>query len=239
MTLLPYKERHSKIEEIVSKSDKIGVAEYKLCKTADKLQAIFEDALARGLEGIIAKDLNAQYTAGGRKFAWIKLKKSYQGALSDTVDVVIIGFYYGKGKRTKLGFGGLLTAVYDNEDDRFKSIARVGSGFSEEQMAQFSEMLTKIIVKEKPREVDALMEPDEWVAPKYVVEVNADEITKSPVHSAGRLVGADGQETGLALRFPRMTAAGIRDKSPHDATTVNEIAELYEMQNRTRKNSRS
>jgi len=238
MTLLPYKERHRKIEEIVSKTDKIGVAEYKLCKDADKLQEIFEDALARGLEGIIAKDLNAQYTAGGRKFAWIKLKKSYQGALSDTVDVVIIGFYYGKGKRTKLGFGGLLTAVYDDEDDRFKSIARVGTGFSEEQMTQFSEILSKIIVKEKPRQVDALMEPDEWVTPKYVVEVNADEITKSPVHSAGRTVGPDGEEYGLALRFPRMTAVGIRDKSPHSATTVAEIVELFEMQNRVRKNSK-
>ena len=238
MTYAPYRERHAMLEKTVSKSDRITVAEYKICKDAKTLQRYFEDALSRGLEGIIAKDLNAPYIAGARKFAWIKLKKSYQGALSDTVDVVIIGFYYGKGKRTKLGFGGLLTAVYDDEDDRFKSIARVGSGFSEEQMEQFSKMLGKIVVKEKPREVDALMEPDEWVAPKYVVEVNADEITKSPVHSAGRGIGADGEEVGLALRFPRMTAAGIRDKSPHDATTVNEIIELYEMQNRAKKHSR-
>jgi DNA ligase-1 len=238
MTYVPYKERHATLEKIIAKTGKITVAEYIKCNDAAKLLEYFEDALSRGLEGVIAKDLNAPYTAGGRKFAWIKLKKSYQGALSDTIDVVIIGFYYGKGKRTKLGFGGLLTAVYDDEDDRFKSVARVGTGFSEEQMSQFSEMLSKIIVKEKPREVDALMIPDEWVAPKYVVEVNADEITKSPVHSAGRLVGTDGEETGLALRFPRMTAAGIRDKSPHDATTVNEIIELYEMQNRSKKHSR-
>jgi DNA ligase-1 len=102
-------------------------------------------------------------------------------------------------------------------------------------MAQFSQMLSKIIVKQKPREVDSLLEPDEWVTPKYVVEVNADEITKSPVHAAGRAIDADGEESGFALRFPRMTATGIRDKAPHDATTVKEIAELFELQGRTRK----
>jgi DNA ligase-1 len=235
MTMLPYRERHAALEKIVSKSDKVTVAEYKLCGDAASLQEYFSDAVGRGLEGIIAKDLDAAYVAGARKFAWIKLKKSYQGALSDTVDVVIVGFYYGKGKRTKLGFGGLLTAAYDDEDGRFKSIARVGSGFSEEQMAQFSQMLSKIIVKQKPREVDSLLEPDEWVTPKYVVEVNADEITKSPVHAAGRAIDADGEESGFALRFPRMTATGIRDKAPHDATTVKEIAELFELQGRTRK----
>ncbi|MEM0372557.1 MAG: DNA ligase, partial [archaeon] len=194
---------------------------------AKELTKYFDDAVSKGLEGIIAKDLNAPYTVGARKFAWIKLKRSYAGELSDTVDVVIVGYYFGKGMRTELGFGGVLTCVYDNEDGTFKSIARVGSGFTENQMKELKEMLDKIRVKSKPKEVDSIVEPDVWVKPTYVIEVMADEITESPMHTAGRVKGI-----GYALRFPRMLNYRF-DRSPEEATTVREIIKMYKMQKRT------
>lgn len=241
LTDQPYSQRREKLESIVPSEKAAGKAggnksistsKIILAKTASELEDFFKVSTSEGLEGIVAKDLKAPYTAGARKFAWIKLKKSYSGTLSDTVDVAIVGFYYGKGKRTKFGFGGVLTAVFDEEDSRFKTIAKVGSGFSEEQMTQFQEMLSKTIVPAKPREVDSLLEPDEWVAPKFVIEVNADEISQSPVHTCARQHdGRTGEEKGLALRFPRILR--LRDdKDAQGATTVQEIVSMFNRQHK-------
>jgi DNA ligase-1 len=179
------------------------------------------------LEGIIAKDLHAPYVAGARKFAWIKLKRSYKGELSDTIDVTIVGYYKGTGARTQFGFGGFLGAVYDEKEDMFKTITKCGSGFSEEQMVKLRELLEKIRVKSKPARVDSLLEPHVWTEPKYVVSIMADEITESPMHTAGRK-----RDTGYALRFPRMVSWIREDKKPEDSTTVEEIVKMYKQQKR-------
>ncbi|MEM4255036.1 MAG: ATP-dependent DNA ligase [Candidatus Norongarragalinales archaeon] len=223
-TNAPYAERRKTIDRFFGTGKTVVPSQYVIAKTPQKLQEFFEEVVGEGLEGIIAKDLTAPYTAGARKFAWIKLKKSYGKGLGDTVDGVIVGYYLGKGKRTKFGFGGLLTAIYDESKKRFRTICKIGTGFSEEQMQWFEKTLSKIALKEKPANVDALIDADVWVVPKYVVEINADEITRSPVHTAAM----HGKE-GLALRFPRLVK--IReDKNPAQATTEKEIEELYEMQ---------
>ncbi len=224
----PFKERRNILEKIIKPGETLKLAEEIITDNAEELKEFFEDAISRGLEGIVAKDLNAPYTTGARKFAWIKMKRSYKGELGDTVDVVIVGYYAGKGMRTKLGFGGLLTAVYDDEADEFKTIARVGSGFSEEQMKELKQLLDKVCVKQKPKNVDSLVKPDYWVEPKYVAEVLADEITKSPMHTCGMKDGV-----GYALRFPRMIRLR-EDKTPYEATTVREIIRMYEEQKKTR-----
>jgi DNA ligase-1 len=235
-TLAPYSQRRKKLEGTVANAENIAVSEIAIAKSPSQIESFVEKSVGEGLEGIIAKDLSAPYVAGARKFAWIKLKKSYSGSLSDTVDVAIVGFYYGKGKRAKFGFGGVLTAVFDSSGMKFKTVARVGSGFDEGQMAQFQEMLGKDVVPAKPANVDSLLEPDEWVKPRYVIEVNADEITKSPVHTAARDERAK-EPTGLALRFPRFVR--LRDdKVAKGATTVAEIFEMFEGQgNKTMKYS--
>ena len=177
--------------------------------------------------------------AGGREFAWIKLKRSYKGELSDTVDLVIVGYYLGKGARAEFEFGGLLCAVLDENDDRLKTVARVGSGFSEEEMIGLEKMLDKIKLKAKPKTLDAIVEPDVWVEPKYVITVAADEITRSPMHTCGKRgsAGSAGESggdelPGYALRFPRMVQNIRRDKGVADATTVDEIVKMYGMQKR-------
>jgi len=222
----PYSERRKIIDQTFAGGKTIVPSQHVIAKTAEVLNEFFEQCVGEGLEGIIAKDLKAPYTAGARKFSWIKLKKSYAEGLVDTVDGVVVGYYLGKGKRTKFGFGGLLAAIYDEEKKRFRTICKIGTGFSEEQLGWFEKTLSKISLKEKPANVDALIDADIWVEPEYVVEINADEITKSPVHTAGMY----GKE-GFALRFPRLVK--IRDdKKPEQATTEKEIEELFELQKR-------
>jgi len=220
----PFSKRRKELEEMLKKGETIELTESIITDDSKKINSFFEDCVQRGLEGIIAKDLNAKYIAGARKFAWIKLKRSYKGELSDTVDAVIIGYYKGKGKRTEFGLGALLTAVYDEKKDEFKSIAKIGTGMSEEKMVELEKILSKIKTTHKPARVNSELEPDHWVEPKYVIEVRADEITKSPIHTAGKT-----KELGFALRFPRMISIRV-DKKPEEATTEKEIIEMYEQQ---------
>ncbi|MFH0987030.1 MAG: ATP-dependent DNA ligase [Candidatus Micrarchaeota archaeon] len=225
-TALPYEERRKKLEKSVKDNEMIKLSDRIITDSPEELTKYFDDAVARGLEGIIAKDLKAPYTVGARKFAWIKLKRSYRGELSDTIDVAIVGFYKGKGMRTKFGFGGFLGAVYDQKEDMFRTIARVGSGFSEEQMAEMNESLSKIKISKKSPRVDSVVDADYWVTPKFVAEVLADEITESPMHTAGRK-----GEIGYALRFPRMVKLRP-DRKPEDATSVSEIIRMFSLQKR-------
>jgi DNA ligase-1 len=185
-----------------------------------------------GFEGIIAKRLDGIYTAGSRNFNWIKLKKSYQGKISDTLDLVIIGYYLGKGQRLKLGIGAILAAVWDRDSKSFASIARIGSGLTEEKWMMLSAMLREIVVPERPVDVMSDVVPDFWVLPRFVVTVRADEISRSSMHAAGRdyLSNTEGTPEGYALRFPRMVSFVRADKKPEDATEVSEIVSLFDLQ---------
>ena len=218
-TTSPYLERRKKLETFLPKGQ-IQLSKMRIVKTAKEINSLFQAALSTRLEGIIAKDLSAPYTAGKRKFAWIKLKKSY-GQEVDTIDAVIVGYYRGKGARAKFGFGGILVAAYNDKTSRFETIAKVGSGFTEEEMEKFQKMLEEDKMKRPPTNLDYAMEPDFWVHPRYVVEVAYDNITRSPTHTCGKEKGK-----GLALRFPRMIR--IRDdKGPFNATTTKEIEEMH------------
>ncbi|MEM4598380.1 MAG: ATP-dependent DNA ligase [Candidatus Diapherotrites archaeon] len=221
----PFIERRKILEGLVKEGNIVDLTELRVVSDAKELENYFTYCIERGLEGIIAKDLNEKYIAGARKFAWIKLKRSYKGELSDTLDLVIIGYYKGRGARAKFGIGALLCAVYNTKNSVFESIAKIGSGLTEEQLVEFEKMLGKIKVEKKPANVVCDLEPDYWLEPMYVVEVIADEITKSPVHSCAKeLLGE-----GLALRFPRIVKQRP-DKKAEDATTTEEVVEMFRMQ---------
>jgi len=224
----PFLERRKKLDEIIEKRKTIFLTKTITTDKAEKLEEFFEESVSKGLEGIIAKDLNAKYIAGARKFAWIKLKRSYKGELNDSIDGVIIGYYTGKGKRTEFGLGALLTAVYSEKEDEFKSVAKIGTGLTEKNLSELEKILKKISSKKKPARVKSELEPDFWVEPKYVIEIRADEITKSPVHLAGKKEGK-----GLALRFPRMISIRA-DKKPEQATTEKELEKMYFQQTQIR-----
>lgn len=224
----PYTERRALIEKLFGKGKVIGPTKRILTSKPKELEKFFESSVESGLEGIMAKDLRAPYIAGARKFSWVKLKRSYRGEMSDTVDLVIVGFYLGRGSRAEFGFGGLLCAAYNKSRDLFETVSRIGTGFTEKQMAELKTMLSKIKSKAKPARVDAVVEPDFWVQPKYVVTINADEITRSPMHTCGK----DAEGVGYALRFPRLYGdQAIRpDKGPEETTTTDEIIEMFKMQ---------
>jgi DNA ligase 1 len=229
-----YDERRKTLEKIVKGNGLIRLSDMILATEPKQIEKYFEEAIADGLEGVVAKDLNAPYIAGARKFSWIKMKRSYKGELDDTVDLVIVGYYAGKGIRTEFGFGGLLAAVYNEKDDVFETITRIGTGFSEENMKMFKKLLDKIKVAKKPARVSSLVSPDYWVEPEYVVTVRADEITKSPMHTAG-MHDENGIQTGYALRFPRIISNGVReDKSVEEATTTKEIEEMFKIQRKSK-----
>lgn len=222
----PYIERRERLKSLILPGNVIMVADSIITDNPKELNLFFENAIGSGLEGIVAKRLDASYQAGARNFNWIKLKRSYKGELSDTVDLVIIGYYVGRGARAKFGIGSLLAGVYDPDTDTFKTIAKIGSGLTEEEWVKMKNLLDEIRVDSKPSRVISILEPDVWVEPRYVVEVRADEITRSPVHTAGK----DGEELGYALRFPRVERFVRIDRRPEDATTVKEILEMYNMQ---------
>jgi DNA ligase-1 len=184
---------------------------------------------SRGLEGIIAKRPDATYQAGARGYHWVKLKRAYHSRLRDTVDLVLVGYLRGRGRRASLGIGSLLGAVYDPRGERFRTVAKIGSGLSEQAWQELRRALHSDAVSERSRNVDSLIRPDVWVRPRYVVEVLADEITRSPSHTCGR----KGDEPGYALRFPRMLKVRT-DKGPVEATTEREVLELFKKQRKTR-----
>lgn len=230
ITSLPYKERRKKLSEIISNDGKILIAKEEILHSADELKKMFEEQIAAGLEGVMVKKLDAPYKAGNRGFHWVKFKRSAAGELSDTIDCVLLGIYIGSGKRTQFGVGGLLVGVYDSEKDEFVSVSRVGTGLTDEEFRKVNEIGKKLKVDKKPARVNSTIKPSYWVEPKEVLEIFADEITRSPVHTAGK----KGDEPGYALRFPRLVSFRGADKRAEDATTVKELIEMYKQQRKVK-----
>ena len=195
-------------------------------KDPKTLSLLLEDAISKGLEGLVVKKLQSPYEAGGRNFNWVKLKRHSDGELSDTIDCVILGYITGRGKRTEFGAGALLVGVYDKGKDEFVSISRIGTGLTDEEWREIHKRADKIRVDHKPARVNSTIVPSVWIEPKIVIEVLADEITRSPLHTAGKT----DTDPGFALRFPRLVSFREADKRAEDATDVGEIRRLYEIQ---------
>jgi len=224
----PQHERHARLSALVrgTRRDPVAVTEVLVTDNARELQSYFNAMIRRGLEGVVAKRPDAPYRTGARGYDWIKLKRAYQSKLRDTVDLVLVGYLAGRGKRAALGVGSLLAAVYEPRADRFRTVAKIGSGPTEKEWTSLRAALDRLAVRAKPGRVDSLITPDVWVEPSLVVEVLADEITRSPRHTCGKTAA----QPGYALRFPRMLGGVRRDKRAEDATTEREIVELHRMQ---------
>ena len=223
----PLEERLKILEQTIPQAPDtlIPTASHKI-EDAQALTLLFDEAISKGLEGLVVKRPESHYEAGARNFNWVKLKRHSAGALEDTIDCVLLGYLFGRGKRAALGAGALLVGVYDAEQDRFVTVTKIGTGLSDEQWRGIKERTKGLEVEQRPARVSSLIEPDVWLEPKIVVEVLADEITRSPAHTAGKV----GKEPGYALRFPRLISFREGDKKPEDATTVEELIELYKHQ---------
>jgi DNA ligase-1 len=226
LTPLPYERRFEIIQELLRESDTLVTAPLMKTDSAEVLTRELLDNISRGLEGIVAKRLDSPYQAGARNFNWVKLKRNTSGQLNDTIDVVLLGYYRGKGKRAEFGTGALLAGVYDSDKDEFVTITKLGTGLSDQGWRDIYQRLASLEVAEKPARVNSILVPDAWLDPAIVVEVLADEITPSPRHTAGMA----GDRPGFALRFPRIVSLRTEDKKPEDATSVREIREMFEQQ---------
>jgi DNA ligase 1 len=215
----PLLERMEVLMKVVSGKDVLQPETGVIVEEAEKLDEIFEDALERGLEGLVVKRVDSPYQAGARNFNWVKLKRHSRGALDDTIDCVLLGYFVGRGKRVGLGVGALLVGVYDKEADVFTSVTKIGTGLSDEQWREVGVRAEPFRSEHKPARVQSSITPSVWLEPNIVVEVLADEITSSPNHTAG-----------YALRFPRVIRFRDADKRPEDATTLHELVELYQAQ---------
>lgn len=227
ITKEPYETRRQKLKAII-KDDSQTVMEAigKIAHSAEDLTTQFEEAITEGLEGVMIKRLDATYQAGARNFNWIKFKRMVGGELSDTVDCVLLGYLLGTGKRTAFGVGGLLVGVYNPSTDEFESISRIGTGLTDEEWRKVKEMADKNKLDHKPARVNSTITPSVWVEPEIVLEIFADEITRSPLHTAGKT----DSEPGYALRFPRLVSFRGDSKRAEDATTVEEITKMYQAQ---------
>lgn len=224
----PYLERRRKLEEIVIESEKVKIATSKIIGDVKELDEFFMSAVEMGCEGLVCKALTSDsiYQAGARGWLWIKYKRDYKSEMIDTVDLVVVGAFWGKGKRAG-SYGALLMAAYDEEIDTFKTVCKVGSGFTDEDLEKLPSILEPYKIPHPHARVDSKVVADVWFIPAIVIEILGAEITLSPIHTCALNKIKEG--AGLAIRFPRFTGKYRIDKKPEDATTVKEIIEMYKI----------
>jgi len=195
----------------------------------EELEKFFLKAIENGCEGLVCKSVaeDSVYQAGTRGWLWIKYKRDYKSEMADTVDLVVVGAFHGRGKRAGT-YGALLLAAYNPEKDVFKTVTKCGTGFTDEDLKNLPKMLQKHKITHKHPRVQSIIEADVWFEPVVVIEILGAEITLSPVHVCAMDVIRKG--SGLAIRFPRFTGNYRLDKSAEDATTVREIIKMYRSQ---------
>jgi DNA ligase-1 len=223
---LPYEERRELLEKVLkgAKDGMVKVVPQKIATKPEQVDRFMSKAIEDGCEGVMIKLPQSIYRAGSREYLWVKLKREYRSELADTLDLVVVGALHGRGRRVGK-YGALLLAAYDKSEDTFRSVSKVGTGFTDEHLDQFYRELERHVVHQKHARVDTGMDMDVWFEPSMVIEVIASEITLSPSHTAAKNVIREGY--GLALRFPKFTGKIRDDRDPESATSVEEVATMY------------
>lgn len=231
LTLKPYLYRIERLDSIIDSTDEFKPVERLETNDPEELERFFQQSLADGTEGLIVKSTSDDsiYRAGARSWLWVKLKRSYQSKMQDHVDLAVVGAYYGRGRRAG-SYGALLVAAYDPSDDKYKTVCKVGTGFTDENLEAMPGRLDQYRSDSKPSNVDSMLEAEVWFDPIVVMEVLGDEITASPLHLAA--FGEIRKDAGLAIRFPRFTR-WREDKSTDEVTRVGEILDMYNAQLKT------
>ncbi|KAH9810674.1 ATP-dependent DNA ligase [Melampsora americana] len=210
--------------------------EFNLAKSLDsdrveEIQVFLDESIKAGCEGLMVKMLNgenANYEPSRRSMNWLKVKKDYLAGLGDSLDLVVIGAYFGKGKRTNL-YGAFLLGIYDPSTESYQSICKIGTGFTDEVLESHHQKLNPLELLQKKSYYDTgEVKPDVWIESKIVWEVLAADLSLSPVYSAARGLCGDGTR-GISLRFPRYIRER-EDKGPEDGTGPDQVAEMYERQ---------
>ena len=227
---LPYLERRNNLLKIVKDDKFVKVIPMSIIKNEGDGVEILEHSINSGCEGLMLKMLQSPYRAGMRGSNWLKLKREYQNELGDSLDLIVIGAFFGKGRRTGR-YGTLLLASYNSENDTFPSICKVGTGFTDESLDQLYQILSPNVTIKKNSKIESDMNADVWFEPSLVIEIVASEITLSPIHKTGFNILR--KESGLALRFPKFTGKIRSEKNVEDASTDEEVIALYKSQKKS------
>ena len=232
LTRLLYPQRRARLTGAIATAPQLRLTTATDVTTPAALEAAFDQAVTDGCEGLVCKSVSADagYQAGARGWLWIKLKRDYRTELSDTVDLVVVGAFAGRGRRACV-YGALLLAAYDPAADLFRAVTKCGTGFSDAELAALPERLAPLARPGPPARVDARQQPDAWFEPGLVLEILSAELTLSPNYTAAW--GQVKDDAGLAMRFPRFTGRWRDDKAPEDATTTDELIDLYRTARRT------
>lgn len=228
----PFAERRKVLEKILDKDNKtIVISPQIVTREAERLRQYHDEQIAKGLEGIVVKKLASFYEPGRRDYNWVKFKQENikeSGGLADTIDGLVMGYYRGKGRRAGFGIGKFLVGVISNDKKLWLGLTKIGTGLSDEQFREMKKRCDKLKAEKQPANyrVHKNLLPDVWCRPALVVEIGADNITRSSVYG-----------TGYSLRFPRWLRFRD-DKSSQGATTVREIGRLYSFQTTRIKNDK-
>jgi len=226
---LEYSERRKILEKLVNEDNFSKLVPMLLVKNENEIEDFLENSINSGCEGLMLKTLDAPYRAGARGSNWLKLKREYRNELGDSLDLIVIGGYFGRGRRTGL-YGTLLLGTYNPDKDNFPSVCKVGTGFTDESLDQLYQILSNKITLKKNSRVVSEMEADVWFEPELVLEIVASEITLSPIHKTGLNLIRKG--SGFALRFPKFTGKIRYEKAVEDASTDEEVLTLYKGQSK-------
>ena len=226
---LEYSERRKILEKLVNEDDFSKLVPMLFVKNENEIEDFLENSINAGCEGLMLKTPSAPYRAGTRGSNWLKLKREYRNELGDSLDLIVIGAYFGRGRRTGL-YGTLLLGTYNPEKDNFPSICKVGTGFTDESLDQLYQILSNNVTLKKNSKIVSEMEADVWLEPELVLEIVASEITLSPIHKTG--LDLIRKNSGFALRFPKFTGKIRYEKAVEDASTVEEVLALYKRQSK-------
>jgi DNA ligase-1 len=238
----PFRERrehmYSAFEEI---EGEFIFAKYGNTREIEEIQILLEDSVKGGCEGLMVKMLDgveSHYEPSRRSQNWLKVKKDYLAGVGDSLDLVVLGAYYGKGKRTSV-YGAFLLACYNPSTEKYETVCNIGTGFSEALLTELHDTLSPLVIDRPKPFYDHSSgkndQPDVWFEPKFVWEVKTADLTLSPRYRAAASEVGDGTHKGVSLRFPRYIQAR-EDKKPDDATSSRQVAEMYRKQESVGKN---
>ena len=232
---IQYTKRREMLEDVLIENEFAKLVPMSVVHSENEIEDVLENSINAGCEGLMLKVLDASYRAGSRGSYWLKLKREYRNELGDSLDLVVIGAFFGKGRRTGR-YGTLLLAAYDDQNDIFPSTCKVGTGFTDEHLDQLYQLLQDKVTVKKNSRIDSDMEADVWFEPVLVLEIVASEITLSPIHKTAFNVIR--KNSGLALRFPKFTGKIRMEKTAEDASTIEEVITLYKGQKKITQNQK-
>lgn len=234
----PFRERRELMyKAFAAVEGEFQFAQYGDSREIEEIQLLLEESIKASCEGLMVKMLDgveSHYEPSRRSQNWLKVKKDYLAGAGDSLDLVVLGAYYGRGKRTNW-YGAFLLACYNPSTEQYESVCNIGTGFSEALLAELHETLSPLVIdRAKPfyaHPTGKNEQPDVWFEPRFVWEVKTADLTLSPRYraAAGEFDRGEGNHKGISLRFPRLIR--VRDdKKPEDATSSKQVAEMYRKQ---------